>query len=66
MQARDLTAKVADVGLAKLMKGDHFTQVSTLGTLAWAAPELLRCEPWMNPGSSDLLLSICAFAAEMR
>ena len=42
LQARDLTAKVADVGLAKFMTGDQFTQVSTLGTLAWAAPELLR------------------------
>ena len=40
--ARDWTAKIADVGLAKFMASDHFTQVTTLGTLAWAAPELLR------------------------
>ena len=40
--ARDWTAKIADVGLAKFMTSDHFTQVTTMGTLAWAAPELLR------------------------
>ncbi len=34
--------QVADVGLAKFMTNEHFTQVSTIGTLAWAAPELLK------------------------
>ena len=40
--ARDWTAKIADVGLAKFMTSEHFTQITTMGTLAWAAPELLR------------------------
>lgn len=42
--ARDYTAKIADVGLAKFMHKEHFTQVTTLraGTPSWAAPELLR------------------------
>ncbi|KAK9807188.1 hypothetical protein WJX73_005815 [Symbiochloris irregularis] len=39
--ARDLTAKIADVGLAKIMQGELFTNVSAIGTMAWAAPELL-------------------------
>ena len=40
--AEDYTAKVADVGLARFMKGNVFTQVSVIGTLQWAAPEMLR------------------------
>ncbi len=47
LQAGDLTAKVADVGMAKLMTGSHFSQVSPMGTLAWAAPELMRYEMLM-------------------
>ncbi|KAK9802724.1 hypothetical protein WJX73_001425 [Symbiochloris irregularis] len=39
--ARDLTAKIADVGLAKIMQNELFTNVSAIGTMAWAAPELL-------------------------
>ncbi|KAK9803523.1 hypothetical protein WJX73_002438 [Symbiochloris irregularis] len=39
--ARDLTAKIADVGLAKIMQNDLFTNVSAIGTMSWAAPELL-------------------------
>ena len=35
-------AKVADVGLARFMTSDHVTQLTVMGTLAWAAPEVLR------------------------
>ena len=35
--------QIADVGLAKFMQKDFFTNVSAIGTLAWAAPELLVC-----------------------
>ena len=35
-------AKIADVGLARFMNSDHVTQMSVMGTLAWAAPEVLR------------------------
>ncbi|KAL4424194.1 hypothetical protein ABPG75_001495 [Micractinium tetrahymenae] len=41
---RDGTAKVGDVGMAKIMAGDYVSGV--VGTLAWSAPELLlgdRC-----------------------
>ena len=37
-------AKIADVGLARFMNSDHVTQMSVMGTLAWAAPEVLRWE----------------------
>lgn len=36
------TAKIADVGLARFMSGDHMTQMSVMGTLAWSAPEVMR------------------------
>eukprot|EP00887_Chlorella_sp_A99_P003887 scaffold11.g3887.t1 len=42
--SRDGTAKIADVGMAKILARDYVTGV--VGTLAWAAPELLwgqRC-----------------------
>ena len=35
-------AKIADVGLARFMESDHVTQMGVMGTLAWAAPEVLR------------------------
>lgn len=35
-------AKIADVGLARFMNSDHVTQMSVMGTLAWAAPEVMR------------------------
>ena len=37
--ARDGTAKIADVGLAKILTRDN-TCVSTEGTFDWAAPEV--------------------------
>lgn len=36
---RDGTAKVADVGLAKIMNRDYISGVTA--TLAWSAPEML-------------------------
>ena len=44
--ARDGTAKVADVGLARVLNRDYVTSLDMAGTFAWAAPELLlgaRC-----------------------
>ena len=38
--ARDGTAKVADVGLAKILTRDN-THVSMEGTFDWAAPEVI-------------------------
>ena len=43
---RDGSAKVADVGLAQVAHDTYLTQVNSLGTFAYAAPELLagdRC-----------------------
>lgn len=39
--ARDHTAKLADVGLARFMHKQHFTAITNVGTLQWAAPEIL-------------------------
>uniref|UniRef100_A0A1D2A5N4 Protein kinase domain-containing protein n=2 Tax=Auxenochlorella protothecoides TaxID=3075 RepID=A0A1D2A5N4_AUXPR len=42
--ARDGTAKISDVGMAKILNRDYIT--GAVGTLAWAAPEMLwgeRC-----------------------
>lgn len=42
--ARDGTAKVADVGLAKILTRDN-THVSMEGTFDWAAPEVPSAVP---------------------
>jgi serine/threonine protein kinase len=44
--ARDGSAKIADVGLAKIMQREYVSTLDMVGTFAWAAPELLlghRC-----------------------
>lgn len=41
--ARDNTAKLADVGLARFMHKQHFTAITNVGILQWAAPEILAC-----------------------
>ena len=44
--ARDGTAKISDVGLARILHRDYVTSLDSSGTFAWAAPELLlgrRC-----------------------
>ena len=39
--ARDGTAKLADVGLAKILRNDFLSTLQgQLGTFAWAAPEV--------------------------
>ena len=40
--SRDLTAKIADVGLAKILKNQYLSTLSGgVGTFAYAAPEVL-------------------------
>ena len=39
---KDLTAKIADVGLARSVTNSYLTQMTSIGTMAWAAPELKR------------------------
>ncbi|KAK9786895.1 hypothetical protein WJX73_008911 [Symbiochloris irregularis] len=39
--SRDGTAKVADVGLARIMKSSHYTKVGMQATWSWAAPEVI-------------------------
>ncbi|KAL0051702.1 hypothetical protein WJX82_000648 [Trebouxia sp. C0006] len=39
--SRDFTAKIADVGLAKIMQQQFLSTLYCIGTFAWAAPEVL-------------------------
>lgn len=39
--ARDFTAKIADVGLARILRDDVLSTRREVGTFAWAAPEVL-------------------------
>lgn len=39
--SRDFTAKIADVGLAKIMQQQFLSTLYCVGTFAWAAPEVL-------------------------
>ncbi len=39
--ARDFTAKIADVGLARILHDDVLSSRKEVGTFAWAAPEVL-------------------------
>lgn len=39
---KDMTAKIADVGLARSINNSQITQMTSIGTMAWAAPELKR------------------------
>jgi serine/threonine protein kinase len=45
---QDGVAKIGDVGMAKIMSDGYLTRDGALGTMAWAAPELLlgeKCAP---------------------
>lgn len=45
-------AKIGDVGMAKIMSDGYLTRDGALGTMAWAAPELLlgeKCAPSHPP-----------------
>ena len=41
---QDGAAKIGDVGMAQIMTEGYLTKDNALGTLAWAAPELLLGE----------------------
>lgn len=44
--ARDHTAKIADVGLAKIMHRQFLSTLYNVGTFAWSAPEVCS---YMHP-----------------
>lgn len=41
---RDFLAKIADVGIARVISSGHMSSLTSHGTFAWAAPELLLGE----------------------
>ena len=43
--SRDFTAKIADVGLAKIMQQQFLSTLYCVGTFAWAAPEVTSPPP---------------------
>ncbi|GAB4814550.1 hypothetical protein N2152v2_001596 [Parachlorella kessleri] len=65
---RDGTAKIADVGMAKVLQRDYVTGV--VGTLAWAAPEMLwgeRCTERADMYSYGIVLwEICSGERPVR
>lgn len=54
--ARDNTAKIADVGLAKIMHRQFLTSLYNVGTFAWSAPEVGSCPEFWRP---DCLPASC-------
>ena len=58
--AADGTAKLADVGLARLMSVTSLSHRMPTGTWAWAAPEaLLGNRVWLVPLTSKITSSFC-------
>lgn len=50
-------AKIGDVGMAKIMSDGYLTRDGALGTMAWAAPELLlgeKCVSFAKLGRSSM------------
>ena len=47
--SQDGVAKIGDVGMAKIMSDGYLTRDGALGTMAWAAPELLLGEKCASP-----------------
>ena len=47
--SRDFTAKIADVGLAKIMEQQFLSTLYCVGTFAWAAPEVSICSCQVIP-----------------
>ncbi|KAL4419356.1 hypothetical protein ABPG77_001583 [Micractinium sp. CCAP 211/92] len=68
--ARDGTAKISDVGMAKIMAREYSGVTGNVGTLAWAAPEMLlgaRCTEKADIYSYGVVLwEICTGATPIR
>ncbi|KAK2080725.1 hypothetical protein QBZ16_000579 [Prototheca wickerhamii] len=66
--SRDGTAKISDVGMAKILQRDYIT--GAVGTLAWAAPEMLwgeRCTEKADIYSYGIVLwEICTGERPVR
>lgn len=56
---RDNVAKIADVGLAKILQKDYVSSLQSCGTFAWSAPEVLlgaRCSEKVDIYSLGVIL----------
>ena len=74
---RDYLAKIADVGIARVISSGHMSSMTSHGTFAWAAPELLLGEAvttqadiysygvclWVSPAWNLKELHCCAAKA---
>ena len=53
---QDGAAKIGDVGMAQIMTEGYLTKDNALGTLAWAAPELLLGEKCVSTNNLKAVL----------
>ena len=54
-------AKIGDFGLSQLMAVDHVTKNEVIGTLSWAAPEML-----LNTRVNEKVLRVALFCVHAR
>ena len=59
--SRDFTAKIADVGLAKIMQQQFLSTLYCVGTFAWAAPEVRLDSGSCKNDSAKLCTVVCTF-----
>ena len=62
--SRDFTAKIADVGLAKIMQQQFLSTLYCVGTFAWAAPEV--GSEWLLASHSSVHVETFLFSSGMR
>lgn len=61
----DGTAKVGDVGMAKIMAEDYVSGgQGAFGTLAWCAGRLPTCGRWLPSGGMDRFEALVLLAVE--
>ena len=57
--ARDNTAKIADVGLAKILHQQFLSSLYNVGTFAWSAPEVSSCLDFAVRLAASFLSDAC-------
>ena len=62
---QDGAAKIGDVGMAQIMTEGYLTKDNALGTLAWAAPELLLGEKCVSDKNTEATLYLTAASCVM-
>lgn len=63
--ARGYTAKIADVGLAKILHHEFLSTMAAVGTFFWCAPEVSSLLPWMPNASCSGGMNLSAVFMDM-